>query len=516
MLGERDPQRSFFGAVAQLGIELVETMGFYGKLALNSRSLFKDEEFAAAYTLDNGRPSVPPSILAVARLLQHYAGVSDAEVIERCRFDIRWKAALDIDLFSTEQPFARSTYQAFRYRLTMHKKEGIAFEKSVKEARDKGLLPKELRVALDSSPVRGRGAVKDTFALLSDSIAAVIRAIAGKRKKKTEEVAEEAGLERHVSDVSIKGSEVVDWDDEKDVGRFLDGLLEDCGRAVELAEEAECGTDEVDLLKKIVEQNVDRETEDSPAKIRRGVAKGRTASVSDPEMRHGRKSSGKVFNGHKAHVAVEESSGIITAVEMCSPGEADGAKVGDLIDKTEDVTGQKVEETLGDCAYSSAEAQKQARDRGIELKSKMPSPPKGRFGPGAFEVSDDGGSATCPAGHPSLKQYNGKDGIQHVWSPEHCEECPLRDKCTTAKSRHLLVRADYHDRRRREAYARSEEGRAVLRLRVVVEHAIGRIKNLGAGTARYFGRAKTEEQWSWTAAAANLSLIWSKTAGTAA
>jgi hypothetical protein len=48
----------------------------------------------------------------------------------------------------------------------------------------------------------------------------------------------------------------------------------------------------------------------------------------------------------------------------------------------------------------------------------------------------------------------------------------------------------------------------VLRKRVVVEHAIGRLKNLGAGTARYFGRAKTKAQWLWTAAAANLSLIW--------
>jgi hypothetical protein len=42
----------------------------------------------------------------------------------------------------------------------------------------------------------------------------------------------------------------------------------------------------------------------------------------------------------------------------------------------------------------------------------------------------------------------------------------------------------------------------------VVEHAIGRIKYLGAGTARYFGRTKTKAQWLWTAAVVNLSLTW--------
>jgi hypothetical protein len=65
-----------------------------------------------------------------------------------------------------EAPFAKSTFQAFRLRLTVHRQEGLAFEKSVQAASDAGLLPPRLRVALDSTPVRGRGAVKDTFNLL--------------------------------------------------------------------------------------------------------------------------------------------------------------------------------------------------------------------------------------------------------------------------------------------------------------------------------------------------------------
>ncbi len=515
MLGRDDPQRSFFGAVAQIGVEAVEKMGFFGKLALHGTSAFRDEDFAAAYCLENGRPSVPPSVLAKARLLQCYAGVSDAEVIERCRFDLRWKVVLDLDPSSIDRPFAKSTFQGFRARLTLHEMEGKAFERSVALARERGLLPKKMFVGLDSSPVRGRGAVKDTFNLLSDAIAAVVRAVARAGKVAAADVAANAGLERHVdSGTSIKGSEIVDWGDEEQVGVFLGGLLEDCERAVDLAEEASCGADEVELLKRVIDQDVETTDPDDGPRIKKGVAKDRMPSVSDPEMRHGRKSSGKTYNGHKGHVAVEETSGVVTAVDVGAPGEADGEKVETLIEQTRELSGLEIEKAIGDCAYSTTEAQDQAKECEVELKTKMPGHRKGMFGPGAFEVSEDRRTATCPAGHLSTKQYSCKVGILHKWPCEHCAACALKGKCTPAERRQLTVRPGFHDRRERERWAQSEEGRRLLRKRVAVEHGIGRLKNLGAGTARYFGQAKTKAQWMWTAAVSNLSLIWGQTAVT--
>ena len=515
MLGSRDPQRSFFGAIAQFGVEAVQKLGFYGKLALRGQELFRDEDFVAIYCTENGRPSVPPSVLALARLLQHYAGISDAEVVERCRYDLRWKVALDMDPETFEAPFSKSTFQAFRTRLTLHGEEGMAFEGSVRVARELGILPKKLCVALDSSPVRGRGAVKDTFSLLSDAIAEVVRAIAGKQRRSPEEVAEEAGLGRHIIAPSIKGSEVVDWNSEEDKSRFLKGILEDCYQAVELAEHADCASAQLDLLKRIITQDVEPGAEDDQhPEIRLGVAKDRVSSVTDPEARHSRKSSGKTYTGHKAHVAVDQTSGVILAAEVGAPGEADGEKVKQLIDQAEEVAGCDVERALGDCAYGSDEAQRQAQECDVDLKTKMPAHRKGLFGPGHFEVSEDHRSATCPAGHKSEKQYRAKDGVLHKWSATNCHVCPLKDSCTKSKSgrKQMLVRPNFHDRRRREQYARSKEGRAVLRERVVVEHAIGRLKNLGAGTARYVGRAKTNTQWLWCAAVANLSLIWGRQA----
>jgi hypothetical protein len=86
-------------------LDHVRRDSFYGFLALHREELFCDEDFADLYCPDNGRPSVPPSLLATALLLQFYEGVSDEEAKARADFDLRWKVALGIGL--EERPFAK-------------------------------------------------------------------------------------------------------------------------------------------------------------------------------------------------------------------------------------------------------------------------------------------------------------------------------------------------------------------------------------------------------------------------
>jgi len=86
-------------------------------------------------------------------------------------------------------------------------------------------------------------------------------------------------------------------------------------------------------------------------------------------------------------------------------------------------------------------------------------------------------------------------------SVEPSANSPERDEnpiCTTRESR--------------EEYARSKEGRKNLRERIKVEHVLGRLKRLGAGTSYYFGRTKTGAPSFWSAAVVNLSLIGNQTA----
>ena len=179
MLGRRPPP-GLFDAHALLEVDRLG--GIYRLLAQNGRRLFTDYQFRGLYA-PTGRASASPALAALACLLQHHEGISDDKMLERLKYDLRWKAALDLDPLDVRAPFSKTAYVGWRARLVLHEKEAVAFEKSIRDAVRAGLLPKELSVALDSSPVRSRGALKDTYNLLADAIKKAVRAIGAELKR---------------------------------------------------------------------------------------------------------------------------------------------------------------------------------------------------------------------------------------------------------------------------------------------------------------------------------------------
>src|SRR4030095_4387445 len=110
----------------------VGTRTFYGYVASERGELFDDADFVALYCPNNGRPSVPPSLLATALVLQAYDGVSDEEATRRAAFDLQWKVALGIEL--EVRPFAKSTLQEFRAQLILHDQARAVFHRSLEIA----------------------------------------------------------------------------------------------------------------------------------------------------------------------------------------------------------------------------------------------------------------------------------------------------------------------------------------------------------------------------------------------
>ena len=112
--------------------------------------LFRDEEFAELYCRDNGRDSVPPSLVATALLLRAYDRLSDAEAKQRADFNIRWKVALGIEV--DDRPFAKSTPQLFRAQLILHDQVRAIFQRSLQLARQTGHLKgRRMKVAVDTA-----------------------------------------------------------------------------------------------------------------------------------------------------------------------------------------------------------------------------------------------------------------------------------------------------------------------------------------------------------------------------
>ena len=192
MLGERSDQRGLWEA-DRLYLDHMGRESFYGLLASLRGRLFRDAEF---YCADNGRDSVPPSLLATALLLQFHDKVSDAETKARADFDLRWKVALGIEV--EDRPFAKSTLQVFRAQLILHDKVGEVFESSLRLARESGYLKgRGMKVALDTTNILGRGAVKDTYNLLTDGIVKLLRALAQLKGINVGEWAKSQGYHRY-------------------------------------------------------------------------------------------------------------------------------------------------------------------------------------------------------------------------------------------------------------------------------------------------------------------------------
>ena len=100
-----------------LYLDLVGRDTFYGLLASLRGQLFRDADFPELYCLDNGRTSVPPSLLATALLVQAQDKVSGAEAKARADFDLRWKVALGIEV--EDRPLVKRTLQVFRAQLIL-------------------------------------------------------------------------------------------------------------------------------------------------------------------------------------------------------------------------------------------------------------------------------------------------------------------------------------------------------------------------------------------------------------
>ena len=108
--------------------------------------------------------------------------MSDEEAKQRADYDLRWKVALGVELDA--RPFAKSTLQEFRAQLIVHAEQAAIFRKSLDLAkrrgafRTKGGEQRKLKVALDTTNILGRGAVKDTYNLLGDGIVKLARVLA--------------------------------------------------------------------------------------------------------------------------------------------------------------------------------------------------------------------------------------------------------------------------------------------------------------------------------------------------
>ena len=476
-------------------IKAVRRAKLFVFLREHRHELFDDRfqaELAEAYVdSPKGQPPVPPARLALATIVQAYTGVSDDEVIEATVMDRRWQLVLDC-MDAERAPFAKGTLVGFRKRLIEKNLDRRLVERTVElAARTGGFGARALRAALDSSPLWGAGRVEDTINLMGHALRkalGVIAVLQGRGQAGgTAALAVQAGAPQLAAS-SLKAALDMDWDDPAAAGQALSrvlGLLDQ----VETFIAGAAGGDTAAVLLATVRQVRDQDTDltgPAPA-LRRGVARDRRISVEDAQMRHGRKSRSVLFDGYKRHVLTDLDTGLVTAVGI-TPANAPEASVTADIETDLQAAGLTLAELHIDRAYlSSALVRDRRPDLAIFCKAWRVRNTTGRYSKSQFTIDFPAQRLTCPAGVSMAF-----DPGTTVHFPKHaCAACPLRQRCTSSPSgRSVAIHPDealLAELRERQA---TPAGRAQLRERVKVEHALAHIGHWQGRRARYRGTRK--------------------------
>ena len=486
---------------------------------------FQDELCKMYRQTGAGKPPVNLGLMAMAMLLQGYMGVSDAEVVELTVMDLRWQLVLDC-LGATQPALSQGAFQGFRERVIRNDLDLRLLERTVELARETGefdwkKFPKSLREAADSSPFVGAGRVEDTINLLGHAARTVVTIVAALSNRSEKEVAKQAGAGL-LNFSSIKKGLDLDWKDpeavDEAVGRLaeeIDSLKDWVSQNVKPAEHPPAQV--IDLksalgtVRQVEEQDletVSAEGKTPVVQIRKGVAKDRRVSIEDDEMRHGRKSSSKRFDGYKRHILKDLDSGLIRA---CAVTPANQPEADALAQMEEDQTRQDVEigKLYIDAGYLASEVVGRLEARGGEVICRPWSTrnSSGGYDKTDFDIDLASMEISCPAGLTvPVKQL----GQRVTFPGAACRACELRSKCTNRKGgrgRTVGVAEDEAFQQRLRQRSQTPEGRDELRERVAIEHGLAHIGQRQGPKARYCGVRKNVFDLRRVSAIQNLETV---------
>jgi len=186
-------------------------------------------------------------------------------------------------------------------------------------------------------------------------------------------------------------------------------------------------------------------------------------------MRHGRKSSAKTCNGFQEHFVLDFDSRVTREVVVRPANEPEHEVVTLLADVLEQKPGLlQLDIDLG---YMASRRMAQWAKQGVYIMAR-PWPQGGPlFTKDAFSLDFAHGMVTCPGGE-TVPMVPGKDA---QFPASACDACPQRAQCTTARSgqgRSLPIREDEQFQYKLRAKIKTKRGRASLRKRTAIEHAI--------------------------------------------
>jgi len=498
---------------------LTRTKKLFGFLRQHRHELFDDEfqtELEGMYrTTGAGCEPLPPAVLCMVSLLQAYTSTSDAQAVELTVVDMRWQMVLDC--LGAETPLiSQGSLPAFRSRLMNAGLDRRLLERTVELAKqtkefDWKKLPKELRVAVDSRPFEGAGRVEDTINLLGHAARKIVEISTKLTELPIEHIARQARIPLAASS-STKASLDCDWNDAEQrqdalvtVVAQLDALHGWLDR-MQLADDAVIAP-YVEAIEQVLAQDTEQDDQ-GRIRIIRGVAEDRRVSIEDPQMRHGRKSKSKRFNGYKQHIATDLDTALVLACAVTPANRPEEQATPDLQADLQ-MQSAKIGRLYIDRGYINSSLVDDTRASGGEIICKPWPIPAGKpnlFKKTDFQLDMRSLTITCPAGQTEVFE----PGQVVEFDPEACGNCALRAQCThstNGRGRTVSIAKEERLQQKLRVLQSTETGRSDLRQRVGVEHRLAHVAARQGRRARYIGVRKNIFDLRRAAAIQNLETI---------
>lgn len=496
--------------------------------------LFQTADFAHLFpTL--GQPALDPARLALVTVFQYLEGVSDRQAAENVRRCIDWKYALALPL--EDRGFDASVLSEFRTRLIAGKAEQGLFDTILTSLRDRGLLKARGRQRTDSTHVLAAIRTLNRLACVAETLRHALNDLAAEAPD------------------WLRAQVAPDWFDRYSHRVEEYRLPSDTGERQRLAETI--GRDGFHLLTALDAPTAPVGLRMRPAvQVLRQVwiqqyyvpapeVRWRPAedlpphallicSPYDAEARYATKRETH-WTGYKVHLTEtceEAGPHLITNVET-TPATTNDVELTPVIHTHLAAHDLLPHEHLVDTGYVAADHLVTSRStHAVDLvgpvltdNSWQARSPAG-YDVSCFVIDWAAQTVTCPQGHVSRrwtpshdKQGSGQEVVAIQFDPDDCAACPLRARCTQAKTgpRTMKLRPQAQHEALQTARQRQTTPafKETYAARAGVEGTLSQgVRAFTLRQARYIGQAKTHLQHLLIAVAINLVRVVEWLAGT--
>ena len=382
-----------------------------------------EDRFRPLFCVDNGRPPTPVNVVIGSLILQEMQSLNDDDLLESVLLDPRFQYALRLTSYE-EIPMSDRTLSRFRARLYQHELEtgedllkeeieslAAAFAKHMEI---KGTL-KRMDSFMISSSCKRMGRLELMYTCVSNLVKALVAAN------------EEHLLPEHLlkyADESNKNAYCYRLNKDEATTR-LEALKDDALLVYELSASAQSGTDEFQLLERMLFD----QTKNGELKPNKEIEPTSLQNPSDEDATFRRK-NGVGYQGYVGNVVEDcgENGNIITQYDFDVNLHSDSDFAAEVIEEL----GYQEEKTViaVDGAYPSEANMAAARKNNIELVPSALSGAEPNPIVNEFQINEET-IISCPAGNTPIScNYNEeKETYRATFDRSTCENCPRRNEC---------------------------------------------------------------------------------------